>query len=85
MISLHLIGDSRRRKSPIEQFQRLTLALFVFWVDANYPHDALAVDNLALVTHLFNRRTDLHFDNPQIFSARNRMAVIYSGKYSRET
>jgi len=39
----------------------LTLALFVFWVDANYPHHALAVDNLALVTHFLNRSTDFHF------------------------
>jgi len=31
----------------------LSLPLFVFRVDANYPHHALAMNDLALVAHFF--------------------------------
>jgi|GEM_PF-6827878 len=63
----------------------LTLALFVFWVDANYPHHTLAVDNLALVTHFFYRSTDFHFGQPSNLLSRYRVAVIFSGNNSSET
>jgi hypothetical protein len=32
----------------------LSLTLFMFWVDANHPHHAFAVDQLALVTDFFD-------------------------------
>jgi hypothetical protein len=37
-----------------------SLPLFVFRVNANHPHHALAVDDLALVTNLLYRRSNLH-------------------------
>jgi len=76
---------ARNLEITIKLFQRLTLALFVLWVDANYPHDALAVDNLALVTHLLNRRTDFHFDNPQIFSAGNAWLLFIAVEIQAKT
>jgi hypothetical protein len=39
---------------------RLALALFVFWVLADHPHDTFALDDLALLTHFLNRCTNLH-------------------------
>lgn len=47
-----------------ETSNALALALFMFWVDANYSHHALAVNNFALVTHFLNRSTDFHFNQP---------------------
>src|SRR5262249_53378569 len=38
----------------------LALALFVFRILADYPHYSTAVDNLALVTDLFDRRSYFH-------------------------
>src|SRR5215212_7482025 len=38
----------------------LSLSLLVLLVRADHPHDAPAPDDLALVTNLFHRRTDLH-------------------------
>jgi len=39
----------------------------MFGVDANHPHYAFAVDDLALVTHFLYRSTDFHLNNPQMF------------------
>jgi hypothetical protein len=44
---------------------RLSLPLFVFGVDADHPHHAFAVDDLALVAHFFYWSTDFHLNNPQ--------------------
>src|SRR5208283_5914320 len=41
-------------------FPLLPLPLLVLGVGADHPHHALAVDDLALVTNLFNRRPDFH-------------------------
>jgi hypothetical protein len=38
----------------------LALALLVFGVLADHTHHPTAVDDLALVTNLLNRRTNLH-------------------------
>src|ERR1700736_2645734 len=38
----------------------LALALFVFRVDADHPHYAFAVDDLALITNLFYRCSYFH-------------------------
>jgi len=43
----------------------------MFRIDANHPHHTFAMDDLALVAHLFNRRTDLHLENLKL--------SIYSG------
>jgi hypothetical protein len=40
----------------------------MFGVDANHSHHALAVNDLALVAHFFNRSSDFHLINPQDFS-----------------
>src|SRR6266571_9347223 len=42
----------------------LTLPLLVLRVGADHPHHASAVDNLAIVTHFFYRRPDLHLILP---------------------
>jgi hypothetical protein len=39
----------------------LPLPLFVFRIGANHPDDTSAMNNLAVVTHLFYRRPDFHF------------------------
>jgi len=43
-----------QRQSAIEIGNELSLPLFVFRVDANHPHHALAMNDLALVAHFFN-------------------------------
>jgi hypothetical protein len=40
--------------------KELSLPLFVFRVDANYPHHATAVDDLAFVANLFYRCSYFH-------------------------
>jgi hypothetical protein len=43
-------------QSPIGNWKsamNLSLPLFVFRVDANHPHHALAMNDLALVAHFF--------------------------------
>jgi len=37
----------------------------MFWIDANHPHHAFAVNDFALVAHLLYRRPDFHVINPQ--------------------
>ena len=49
-----------KRKSAIEN-QTLSLPLFMFGVDANYPDHSLAVYDFALVAHFFYRSSDFHF------------------------
>ena len=34
----------------------------MFGIDADHAHHAFAMDDLALVAHLFNRRTDFHLE-----------------------
>src|ERR1700741_4330141 len=38
----------------------LSLPLLVLLIRADHPHHAAAADDLALVTHPFDRRSDLH-------------------------
>src|SRR5271157_4600807 len=45
---------------PLLTFFYLTLTLLVFRVLADHPHYSLAVDDLALVADLLNRRPYLH-------------------------
>jgi hypothetical protein len=40
--------------TEVVPFQALSLALFVFRVDADHPHHAFAVDDLALVANFLN-------------------------------
>src|SRR5712691_9384803 len=42
------------RKPAIAIKNNLSLTLLMFGVDANHPHHSFAVDDLALVAHLFN-------------------------------
>ena len=57
-------GFTEAGNQQSNRINALTLALFVFWVDVNYPHHTLAVDNLAFVTHFLNRSTDFHLGQP---------------------
>src|SRR4030095_1075950 len=41
---------------------RLSLSLLVFRIHTNHPYDTLAMDDLALVAHLFYRRTYFHHE-----------------------
>jgi hypothetical protein len=41
----------------------LSLPLFMLRIDANHSHHALAVNDFALVTHLFYGSTDFHLSN----------------------
>ena len=43
----------------------LSLALFVFRVDADHPHHTLAVDDLALIANSLNAGFDFHGDTRQ--------------------
>ena len=79
MISLCLTEDLPAANQQSKTRNALTLALFVFRVDANHPHHTLAVNDLALVTHFLNRSTDFHLGQPSNLSA-GLAAVIYSDK-----
>jgi len=52
------ISQINNRQSQIEN--RLSLPLLVFRIDANHSDHALAVNDLALITHLFYGSTDFH-------------------------
>jgi hypothetical protein len=41
-----------------------SLTLLVLRIDANYPNHSPAVDDLALVTNLFDACSNLHFASP---------------------
>jgi hypothetical protein len=51
---------SAKSQEPKAKGDFLALPLFVFRVDADYPHHTLAVDNLALVTDFFYRCSYFH-------------------------
>src|ERR1700730_11634891 len=51
----------------------LALALLVFRVDADHPHHAFAVDDLALVTNLFYRCS--YFHNGSQFPGSHRLSA----------
>jgi hypothetical protein len=52
-------------KSQIRNL-RLALSLFVLRIRADHAHHAFAVDDLAVVAHLFNGSS--YFHNPSTFS-----------------
>ena len=47
-------------KRDLSQSAELTLALLVLRILANDHDAALALDNLALIANLFDRRSDFH-------------------------
>jgi hypothetical protein len=57
------------RPSTITVETTLSLSLFMFRVDANHTHHAFAVDNLALVAHLFYGSSHFHLAQPSKLTA----------------
>jgi len=60
-----LFQYQNRRKIALSQqipslLQQSTLSLFVARVRADYPHYALAADNLAILAYSFYRASDFH-------------------------
>jgi hypothetical protein len=57
----------------------LSLPLLMLRIGADDPHHALAVDHFALVTHLFDGRSNFHFNLPavteQFFHGRDHAAI----------
>jgi hypothetical protein len=48
-------------------------------VFANHPYHTAAMDDLALVTNLLDRRTYLHFEQPPFHSTTSRMLATAIG------
>src|SRR4030095_3970598 len=55
------VSDCPNPQSPISNRNRLPLPLLMFRIDANHSHHALAVNDFALITHLFYGSTDFHY------------------------
>jgi hypothetical protein len=68
----------RRLLKPLKTLAwLLTLPLFMFGVDTDHAHNAFAVNDLALITHFLDRRTNFHYTFLEVFDAL-LIAVSYS-------
>src|SRR4029077_15663601 len=78
----------RAMRAP-SAFRKLSLALLVLGVDANYAHHAAPVDHLAFVAYLFYRGPNFHFlllaeiSKPNEFICTGTRCALASGRTAK--